>query len=44
VIPLDHSKEQVVELGNCLVFTDGVGKQFLVEERFQYKVIIEPVF
>jgi len=43
VIPMDHSKEKVVELGNCLVFSDLMAKQFVVKDGIDYKTIIEPV-
>jgi len=43
-VAMDHSKElQGDFMGNCLAFSDVMAKQLLVEERIQYKVIIEPV-
>lgn len=39
-MPLDMTKETVVELGNCLIFSDATAKMFLVNDHIKYDIII----
>jgi len=40
-VPLDLTKEEVVELGNCLTFSDATAKRFWADDEIPYEVTIE---
>jgi len=40
-IPLDISQDKMVEDGNCLNFSDGTAKWFLMDGMLRYELNIE---
>lgn len=40
-VPLDLKKEEVVELGSCLTFTDATAKTFWANDALKYELTIE---
>jgi len=40
-IPLDISQDKMVDEGNCLNFSDGTAKSFLMDGMLRYEVNID---